>query len=199
MRIGVQIDENKPLVRGQLCEGAVEMLDQLGGRIRAFCAVMLGFPQGSLIAYDDAFPRSIWENWDLPSIIEIYNAAIPSGCSTGDSEPAKAEDKLAWFNAHDRGSHPLWVAEESGMVVGWAGLCPFYGRPAFAKTAELSLYIAPQHRRHGFGRRLVRRVIKRCPSLGVDTLLAFVFAHNAPTVLMLEGLGSIRRNSNPDL
>jgi L-amino acid N-acyltransferase YncA len=126
---------------------------------------------------------------NLPSIIEIYNAAIPSGCSTGDSEPAKAEDKLAWFNAHDRGSHPLWVAEESGMVVGWAGLCPFYGRPAFAKTAELSLYIAPQHRRHGFGRRLVRRVIKRCPSLGVDTLLAFVFAHNAPMVLMLEGLG----------
>ena len=126
---------------------------------------------------------------DLPSIIEIYNAAIPSGCSTGDSEPAKPEEKVAWFKARGRRSRPLWVAEQSGTVVGWAGLCSFYGRPAFAKTAELSVYIAPRHRRRGFGGRLVRRVIKRCPSLGVNTLLAFVFAHNVPMVLMLDGLG----------
>jgi L-amino acid N-acyltransferase YncA len=129
---------------------------------------------------------------DLPRIVEIYNAAIPSGRSTGDSEPTRPENQVGWFKQHDRRSRPMWVVEQNRIVVGWAGLCSFYERLAFLKTAELSVYIAPAHQRCGFGRRLVERIIKSGPSLGVDTLLGFVFAHNGPMIDLLECLGFVR-------
>lgn len=129
---------------------------------------------------------------DLPRIVGIYNASIPSGRSTGDTEPVRVEATLDWFRSHQTGKRPLWVLECERTVVGWAGLNPFYGRPAFEKTAELSVYVAPEHQGRGFGRHLVKRVMARCPALGVETLVAYLFAHNVACERLLQGLGFTR-------
>ena len=34
---------------------------------------------------------------DLPTIVEIYNQAIPSKQSTADTQPLHVEDRVAWF------------------------------------------------------------------------------------------------------
>ena len=65
----------------------------------------------------------------------------------------------------------------------------FYGRPADHATAELSVYVAREHRRHGLARRLVGHVLRRAPALGLSTLLGFVFAHNEPSLRLLEAFG----------
>ena len=127
---------------------------------------------------------------DLPAIVAIYNAAIPGRLATADTEPITIESRVAWFGAHAPTSHPLWVWQDSvGTIGGWLSFQPFYGRPAYRATAEISVYVAPTHHRQGGGRRLVDRAIRRGPALGLSTLLGFVFGHNAPSLTLFAGFG----------
>jgi phosphinothricin acetyltransferase len=126
---------------------------------------------------------------DLPAIVAIYNATIPSRMVTADTEPVSVESRFGWFGAHLPARHPLWVIDSDGVVVAWFSFQPFYGRPAYHATAEISLYVAESYRRRGIGRLLVQEAIRRAPALGLKTLLAFVFGHNQPSLHLLEGEG----------
>jgi L-amino acid N-acyltransferase YncA len=126
---------------------------------------------------------------DLPRIVAIYNAAIPGRLATADTEPVTVESRQAWFREHTPDSRPLLVMEDQGVVVGWASLQSFYGRPAYRGTVEVSVYVAPEIQRRGVARQLVQAVAARAPELGVTTLLAFVFAHNLPSVSLFESAG----------
>jgi phosphinothricin acetyltransferase len=55
----------------------------------------------------------------------------------------------------------------------------FYGRPAYHKTAEVSIYIAPDYQNQGVGKKLLDHAIAMCPQLNISRLVGFVFAHNA--------------------
>ncbi len=45
---------------------------------------------------------------DLPAIVEIYNAAIPSRRATADTEPVSIESRSGWFREHHPDHRPLW-------------------------------------------------------------------------------------------
>ena len=126
---------------------------------------------------------------DLPTIVAIYNAAIPSYQATADTAPVSIAAREDWFAAHDPTTHPLWVAESEDGIVGWVSLSAFHTRPAYRPTAEISIYVDPQHRRSGVGRTLVARAVGDASSLGISSIVAVVFAHNAPSIGLFEGLG----------
>jgi phosphinothricin acetyltransferase len=122
---------------------------------------------------------------DLPTIVEIYNASIPSRIATADTEPISVESRKRWFDEHSPTSRPIWVMENENQLVGWLSFQSFYGRPAYHKTAELSIYVSPVYHRQGIGEQLLQQAIHRSPSLGLNTLLGFVFAHNQPSLQLL--------------
>jgi L-amino acid N-acyltransferase YncA len=126
---------------------------------------------------------------DLPRIVEIYNASIPGRLATTDTEPITIESRREWFASHTPHARPLWVLECAGEVVGWVSLRSFYGRPAYKSTAEASVYVAPDWHGRSIGTRLMRAMIARCPALGVENLVGFVFAHNGPSMAMNRKLG----------
>jgi phosphinothricin acetyltransferase len=137
---------------------------------------------------------------DLPNIIQIYNASIPTRIATADTEPISVESRLDWFAKHNAQSRPLWVLEIDHEVVAWIGLTSFYGgRPAYNATAEVSIYIAPLYQGKGYGTVLVRRMIDCCPSLNVTTLLAMYFDHNDASRRMFEKLGFQQQGHLPDI
>lgn len=129
---------------------------------------------------------------DLPVIVAIYNAAIPGRLATADTEPVTVESRRRWFAAHTPSTRPLWVWESDGAIGGWLSFQSFYGRPAYAATAELSVYVAPTHQRRGIARRLLGHALRRSPALGVSTLLGFVFGHNAPSLALFASFGFAR-------
>jgi L-amino acid N-acyltransferase YncA len=129
---------------------------------------------------------------DLPVIVAIYNAAIPGRLATADTAPVAVESRVPWFEAHAPASHPLWVWDDDHTVGGWLSFSSFYGRPGYAATAELSVYVAPTHRRRGIARRLLGHALRRSPTLGLSTLLGFVFGHNAPSLALFDGFGFAR-------
>ena len=127
---------------------------------------------------------------DLPAIVGIYNAAVPTRVSTADTEPVSVEDRAAWFRAHDPSRRPLWVMEDGGEIAGWLSLGDFYdGRPAYHATAEVGVYVNRKRQGEGLGRRLVEEAVSRAPGLGIKTLTAGIFAHNEASVALFEGFG----------
>jgi phosphinothricin acetyltransferase len=56
---------------------------------------------------------------DLPAIVAIYNAAVPSRMATADLEPVSVESRLAWFQGRVPSQRPLWVVETEGVIAGW--------------------------------------------------------------------------------
>lgn len=127
---------------------------------------------------------------DLPDIIRIYNATIPSRTATADTEPITVESRLDWFAKHQPQSRPLWVLEIEGQIAAWIGLTSFYGgRPAYNATAEVSIYIDLPYQQQGYGSQLVQRMIDHCPKLGVTTLLTMYFDHNQASQRLFEKLG----------
>ncbi len=126
---------------------------------------------------------------DLPRIVEIYNASIPGRCATADTESVSLESKRAWFAEHSPESVPLWVLERGGEITGWLSFSRFYGRPAYAGTAELSVYVAPEFQRKAVATRLLGAALARAPELGFTTLLGFIFGHNDPSLRLFAKFG----------
>jgi phosphinothricin acetyltransferase len=129
---------------------------------------------------------------DLPAVVDIYNASISGRMATADLEPVTVESRREWFRGFDPSSRPLWVMEERGAIVGWVGLRSFYGRPAYHRTVESAVYVAPQARRRGVARRLLAHALGECPSRGIANVLAFIFAHNLPSIALFEEQGFAR-------
>lgn len=125
---------------------------------------------------------------DLPAIVAIYNASIPGRMATADTTPVTVESRRGWFAEFDPARRPLWV-HANGRVQAWLSLRSFYGRPAYGATVETGVYVDPAAQRRGLGRALLDHAIARAPRLGVRTMLAFVFAHNAPSVHLFESAG----------
>ena len=126
---------------------------------------------------------------DLAKMIEIYNSNVASNVVTADSAPVAVESRLDWFTAHTADRHPLWVMEVEGTIAGWLGFQPFYGRPAYSHTAELSVYVAAAYQRQGIGRHLLAQAIATSPMLDLTTLLGFIFADNHPSLRLFEQFG----------
>jgi L-amino acid N-acyltransferase YncA len=126
---------------------------------------------------------------DLPAIVAIYNAAIPSRMASADLDTVSVESRLAWFRGRSPAHRPIWVIEQKGAIAGWLSFQSFYGRPAYNKTAEISIYIAPAFHRCGLGHQLLAQAINDSPSLGIKTLVGFIFAHNHPSLKLFAKFG----------
>lgn len=126
---------------------------------------------------------------DLPTIIEIYNTSIPGRMATADLEPVTVASRLEWFAAHSPERRPLWVLEQEGKIQAWFSFRSFYGRDAYRHTAEVSVYVSPACHHKKLGTQLLAKAIDRTPSLDLKTLVAFIFAHNQPSLKLFEKHG----------
>ena len=119
---------------------------------------------------------------DLTVIVEIYNASIPSRIATGDLEPISMESRISWYQEHSPDSRPILVIELDDEVVGWLSFQSFDDRLAYQATVEVSIYVAPEYKGQGIGKKLLSEAIHRSPQLGIKTLLGLIFSHNIPSL-----------------
>jgi L-amino acid N-acyltransferase YncA len=126
---------------------------------------------------------------DLPAIVDIYNSTIQSRMVTADTEPVSLDSRRAWFDEHRPDRYPLWVVEEAGQLVGWLSYSPFHTRPAYAHTAEVSIYLHEAVRGRGLGSYLLAQAIAFAPQLRIHTLVGLVFGHNLASLKLFERFG----------
>jgi len=129
---------------------------------------------------------------DLPAIVGIYNSIIPGRMVTADLEPVTVASRLPWFQAHRQANRPLWVAEDNGAVIAWLSFDTFFPRAAYDGTVMIGLYVDEKHRQAGLGKTLLTKAIAHAPSIGIHTLLGYIFAHNEPSLRLFEKFGFTR-------
>ena len=139
-----------------------------------------------------SFTHRLAARGDLAQIVEIYNATIPSRQVTADTEPVAVESRVKWFEDHHPDFRPLWVVDVDNRIAAWLSYSSFYGRPAYNRTAELSVYVHDAFRHRGLGSDLLMQAIAHAPSIKVDTLLGFIFGHNEPSLRLFEKSGFTR-------
>ena len=111
---------------------------------------------------------------DLSAITEIYADAVHHGTATYELEVPSLAEMTARFADLRAGEYPYLVAEENGVVLGYAYAGPFRARPAYRFIVEDSIYVAPMAKGKGVGRALLIALVEACRAAGYRQLVAVI-------------------------
>jgi phosphinothricin acetyltransferase len=125
---------------------------------------------------------------DQQDIMDIYNDAITNTTATFDTEPRTLEKQMQWFRTH-KINHPVIVAEENNLIIGWASLSHWSDRCAYDTTVEVSVYVDKNFQAKGIGSRLLEKVTQFGKELGNHTVLSRIAGDNAASIHIHEKFG----------
>ena len=129
---------------------------------------------------------------DVPAMLAIYLHHIRKGVDPrheGGIETPDADDiKRRRKSMHSR-KLPHIVAEECGVVLGYAYAVPFRKRPAYRYTVKHSIYIHQDHVRRGLGKRLMEALVDACAAAGFRQMIGYIDAANEASLAIHEQFG----------
>ena len=126
---------------------------------------------------------------DLPAILAIYNDVIATTTAVYRDDPATLEDRQAWWQARVRQGYPVLVADQSGVIVGFASFGDFRAWPGYRFTVEHTVHVRSDCRGRGVGQLLMTALLSHGRALGKHVMMAGVDAENAGSIRFHERLG----------
>ena len=119
---------------------------------------------------------------DLARITEIHNYYVLNTPVTFDVEAYTVERREPWFAQFGiAGRHRLLVAEENGIVMGYAGTTHFRPKAAYETTVETTIYCAQEAVGKGIGRRLYAELFEMLKGEDIHRFVAGYALPNAAT------------------
>jgi phosphinothricin acetyltransferase len=122
---------------------------------------------------------------DLPSITHIANALVETTTIEWSETPHTVEDRGEWLRDQWEADHPVLVAVEDGVVVGWASYGDFRDTarwPGYRFTAEHSVHVAQGHWGQGVGRALMLELVETARRSGKRVMVAGIDAGNTRSI-----------------
>lgn len=127
---------------------------------------------------------------DLPRLTEIYNHYVINTPITFDLEPKSVESRAEWFEQFAlTGRYRLVVAEESGLVVGYAGTTRFRPKAAYDTTVETTIYCCPGMSGKGIGSRLYSALFEAISGEDIRRIVAGYTLPNAASEALHQRFG----------
>jgi L-amino acid N-acyltransferase YncA len=114
---------------------------------------------------------------DLERIRRIYNEGIEDRVATLDILPRSDEAIMQWWSQHDQ-RYAILVALERGEIAGWASLNRFSHRCAHSEIADLSVYVAREHRNKGVGCSLLSALLNEARNSAFHKIVLHALAEN---------------------
>jgi phosphinothricin acetyltransferase len=124
---------------------------------------------------------------DGAPVAEIYNQGIAERGATFETEPRVAADLARRIGGDPR--FPVLVAEEAGVILGWASIASYRDRRCYAGIGEFSVYVHRNARGRGVGRALLDRLVVEARRRGYWKLLSRVFPSNAGSLALCRSAG----------
>ncbi len=111
---------------------------------------------------------------DIPSITAIYRPAVLHGSASFELDPPDEAEMLARMNRIVGAGYPYLVAEIAGRVAGYAYAGSYRPRPAYDRTVEDSIYVAPDAQGGGVGSALLTALLAECEAQGFRRMIAVI-------------------------
>jgi phosphinothricin acetyltransferase len=122
---------------------------------------------------------------DAAAIARVYNEGIADRVATFETRSRTQEEIAAWFD----GVHPVWVVEDAGEVVAFASTSTYRPRECYAGIAEVSVYVARDHRGRGAGRLALAAIVTAAEGAGFWKLVSRIFPENTASRAMVAAAG----------
>jgi phosphinothricin acetyltransferase len=127
---------------------------------------------------------------DIDRVVAIYNQAIDAGFQTAFMEQQIVEDRIPWFKEHLGPTHPIFVYELDGKVVGWLSISPYRsGRAALRHTVEISYFVDTTYLHRGIGSQLLVYGVNACRQLKYKTAIAIILDKNTASIRLAKKFG----------
>ena len=126
---------------------------------------------------------------DLSSCVAIYNHWVAEGVATFDDQPWTLADGILWYEQHQAEEYPVLVLELDGAVAGFGTLSRWSRKSGYRRTAEVSLFLAPEEVAAGHGKKLLQKLVEAGQARGHHVLLARIEASNEGSVRLFRGSG----------
>ncbi len=130
---------------------------------------------------------------DVPAMLAIYlhhiRRGVEPGVDPGEFETPDTEDIKRRRKNMQKRKMPHIVAEEAGMVLGYAYAVPFRKRPAYRYAVKHSIYVHNDHLQRGIGRMLMGALIDSCAAAGFRQVIGYIDAANRASLALHERFG----------
>jgi phosphinothricin acetyltransferase len=125
---------------------------------------------------------------DAAACAAIYAPSVLDGVASFE-EVAPDASEMAARIAKIGATHPWLVTERDGEVAGFAYGTQHRARRAYRWTAEVTVYVRPEHQRRGVGRELYSALLDLLRRQGFGLAVAGITLPNDPSVALHEALG----------
>ena len=116
-------------------------------------------------------------------ILEIFNDAILNTTSLYDYQARTMDDMESWFETKRSGNFPvIGLQNQEGDLMGFATYGTFRPQTAYLHTVEHSLYVHPNYRRKGIGRRLLKEIVERAKQEDYHLMLGLIDSNNVASI-----------------
>jgi L-amino acid N-acyltransferase YncA len=130
-----------------------------------------------VVVADAAALSSIYNRYVLETTVSFEERAITLAEMVDRIEEVRAAD-LPWF-----------VAEENGVVAGYAYATKWKGRSAYRFSVETSVYLAAGWQGKGLGTSLYQHVLNQLRGLGIHLAIGGIALPNPASIALHEKLG----------
>ena len=111
---------------------------------------------------------------DLPAMTAIYAHHVLHGTGTFEEAPPDGAEMARRMAAVQDQGWPWLVAEENGLILGFAYLNQFRPRSAYRYAGEDSVYVRDDIRGQGVGKALVAALLRRGEECGFRQIFAVI-------------------------
>ena len=136
----------------------------------------------------------------MPAITDIANALVETSTVEWSETPHTVPDREAWLADQASAGHPVLVAVDDELVVGWATYGDFRdtGRwPGYRFTVEHSVHVAESQWGRGVGRALMGALVETARRAGKRVMVAAIDAGNVGSIEFHARLGFVEVGRMP--
>ena len=119
---------------------------------------------------------------DLPAMLDIYNEVILNTTAVYSEQPHTLQMRTDWFNDRLKNNFPVYVVDIDGVIAGFCSFGHFRVWPCYRFTAELSVYVAVDHRGKGLSKLMLQKIIDRAREMNIHALIAGISADNTVSI-----------------
>ena len=135
---------------------------------------------------------------DAADIQAVYAPFVQETSVSFETVPPSVETMAARISSN-LARHGYFVAQSDAGILGFAYASPYRPRPAYERTAEVSVYLAPQAQGRGLAQALYRALFAHLAARGFHTAVAIVTLPNPQSAQLHERCGFAHVGSLQDV